>query len=620
MQQGLRNRLNLLRGQPPETVENILMEALRHARREEIAPICRSLIDTGRPSALTAALRYLHRLDEPTWRALARRRGDLSTSIRSVMTGDDLRPIPNLIRLVETRGDAPLLPEVAGRLTAERGVHAKEAGRALLNVTERWLKRGQPSPDRRRALEHVDRAVTAALETWREHRRPEVLIAAALLSRHPGPRLKAMLEDHDDPVHFALRSAAEELGHPLVRRNLIRWIDSPWIGRSVTRRLHALTGADHLEDLLRDGHLLRLQTKRQALDQVDKAVRLLPADVPQLHLLPETSARLAEFIDALPAPPMARVKALGAMVRITDPRARWRAALSLTGMRHAAAECAIDAYADDPVPIVARLAARHVMTRPDEDSRSMLERLERSDHPFIARLARRRLAKMDAERFFERWMHLDPADRAAAAWKHFAMHSDQFLGRLRGALTGDHAAPAMLAIELIRRMRLAGRFEAPLTGLTFHREARIAASAVMALGESGSRHCLAAVRAALHHDDARVQANAVEALTKLHAPETSDLVSCLTGSGHNRTRANAILACMRSHRHEGECLLQSMLRDANPLHRVSAVWAVKRSRSSRMLLELKDVAAHDGSMEIRTRAKAVIRSMSAARSLIGADA
>jgi HEAT repeat protein len=170
----------------------------------------------------------------------------------------------------------------------------------------------------------------------------------------------------------------------------------------------------------------------------------------------------------------------------------------------------------------------------------------------------------------------------------------------------------LAGIAVIRRMRLGTRFESTLTGLTFHADPRIAASAVMALGESGASHAIPAVRAALHHDDPRVQANAVEALMRLGAAETRDLVAFLAESRHNRPRANAVVACTRTDRSDGERRLLAMLGDDDPLHRISAVWAARRVRSMAMLGELRRLANEDEIGVVRRRASAAARAMSPA--------
>ncbi|HRP63358.1 MAG TPA: hypothetical protein PK400_08710, partial [Phycisphaerales bacterium] len=67
-------------------------------------------------------------------------------------------------------------------------------------------------------------AIAASMDRYRIHRRDELLIAAALLSASPGPKLAAILAQPDHPAVLAMRRAARRVNEPLVRRQLIRWI------------------------------------------------------------------------------------------------------------------------------------------------------------------------------------------------------------------------------------------------------------------------------------------------------------------------------------------------------------------------------------------------------------
>ncbi|MCZ6835305.1 MAG: hypothetical protein O7G85_05970 [Planctomycetota bacterium] len=607
MRQPFRIRLEMLKKESPETVENILLESLRHAWSDEIAPICHSLIQSGRPKAITTAMRHLDRLQVESLELLARENLDLIESARCVMRGTDLRPIPDVIRLIEQRHEASLLGELVRMLLLDRGVNSRPAAKAILNVTTYWLDQDPLSASRQHALSLIDDAIAEALDTYRDHRCRDILITAAQLCMQPGPKLRSMLEDAEDPMHSYLRSVAEDLHHPIVRKNLLRWLDSPWLGRSVARWLHTLKGTESWSEVLRESHLLRLKSKRQALGQADKAMRCLPTRNVMTELDDESQVGLTDYILALGAPTQAKARTLGDLATLGKPRTRVHALLGVLSLECPEVDTTILSRINDSKPAIVRIAARNVMARRSLATQGNMIRLEQSPHDSIARLASHQVARSNVQLFFERWLGLPQAQRMVAAHRLYRVKRNAFLTGLRAKLEEGHEPSTLMAITVLRRMNLSVHCEASLVGLTFSDHVRIVASAVMALGEGGVHHGMQAVRAALHHQDPRVQANAVEALMRLHAPETADLVTFLTQSRDNRPRANAIVAFHRTRRGEGERLLSSMMRDSDPLHRVSAIWAARRCRGREMVHELERLADHDRLPEIRVRARAALR-------------
>jgi len=608
---GIQQRLALLRTAPPDAVEKVLMEALRHARPDEVGPICRRLLDTGRPAALAAALQRLEAFDESVHGELDVV-ADLTDPIRAVLNDGDLRAVPGLIGLIERRRDAALAGDLVPLLTRERGMHARRAANALLDMTMYWIRRRDKTAARADALAHLDRAVAEALGAAREHRRVEVLSAAAMLSRRPGPWLRSVLADESDPARSALRAIADEIGHPAVRAHVLRWIDSSHIGAPLARRLHQIQSAAVLEEILRDGHLLRLESKRMAVAGVDRPARLARALQADHTWSRAVQAWRADFIARLGMAPPARVAALAMMATTDEPGARLRAVIGLAESRSADADERLMTFVDDDKPVIARIAARRASRLGDEAAERAWTAMAQSRHPSVARTGRVAAARAGPDAFFRHWTAMSEPARLAAAHRHLASGRREFIAGLRAALQAESRIPVLAGIAVIRRMRLGTRFESTLTGLTFHADPRIAASAVMALGESGASHAIPAVRAALHHDDPRVQANAVEALMRLGAAETRDLVAFLAESRHNRPRANAVVACTRTDRSDGERRLLAMLGDDDPLHRISAVWAARRVRSMAMLGELRRLANEDEIGVVRRRASAAARAMSPA--------
>ena len=66
-------RIHLLKNEPVQAVEKILIEALRHAIPEEMPAICQRLISLKSPRALAAVIPRLEELDTGTWLLLESR-------------------------------------------------------------------------------------------------------------------------------------------------------------------------------------------------------------------------------------------------------------------------------------------------------------------------------------------------------------------------------------------------------------------------------------------------------------------------------------------------------------------------------------------------------------------
>ncbi len=588
-------------------MEKILLEALLHAHPDEIGPICRSLFMTGRTRAKAAALRHLERLDDSTRRQLARPQVMIAPAASVILAGNDLRAIKNLIELIELRLDASLAGELVSLMNRERGMFARPVARALLAITHGWMKRSPATEGYVLAMAQIDGAVARALHDYRHHRRHEVLITVALLSRNPGARLKRILEDEDDPVHFALRSVAEGVDQPLVRHYLLRWLDTPLMSRSVTRWLHKVSGEEAWAEVLDDAHLLCGPHRRRVLGQADKPMHCLP-DIEETQGLPQhVQAWLAVLASSLKLSAVQKIRYLGALANLSEPRGRLRALIGLLEQQGGQATMRIRDFCADDEPTIARIAIRHVVVHRIDEHDAFLEHLGVGVNQRVAEQARWRLAQTDVGHFMRHCQELSESERLVAAHRLLATQRSGLLAALIEAMKDERREQVLAAIGLIRRLRLGSRCEASLIGLTFHTDPHLASAAVMALGESGSPRSIDALRAALRHTDARMQANAVEALMKRHTPETAELVAFLAGGRDNRSRANAIVALHHTQRPEGERYLRAMLRDDDPMHRVSALWAVRRVRAASLCKEVQAIALHDRLLPVRRRATDAVR-------------
>ncbi len=602
-------RIHLLKNESPEAVEKILIESLRHALPEEMTPICQRLIRLNRPQALAAVIRYLDDLDAGTWLMLESRKLSITKAARTIFFKATTRDLTRLIELIERRLDAELVVDLANLLPRASESIAARAAEAILLMTRASLGDGELAGELSRELWDnskyrlsIDRAVVVALESFRQHRRQPIILAATLLAASPGPEMSRILDDSDHPSHFALRGVVENLDEPLVRINLLRWANVKGLGRSVNRWLHKLHGPRQYADFLTQGYLLMARSIRSALSRVDRPARCLPDLETAIEMPGETQAWLPLLAGSIRVSTQTRIRYYGTLSSLPDPRGRLKALLGLLGHRATTVAEEIRRFTSDPEPRIARIAARHMLAHPGSSVPEDLTILESSPHTCIALAARRRGAGLSVERFMNEWLSLPESDRLVAAHQLLATHHDEFISELKGVMRKESREEIQACLSLIRRMRLAKSFESQLIGQSFNRDPRIASAIVSTLADAGSTRSLNALRAALHYDDPRVQANAIEALMRLKAPDTIDLVSYLTASRDNRSRANAVWALMRARSNKGTHHLRRMLHDSEPLHRVSGIWVARRMRATSLEADLQQIAQNDRFSEVRIRA------------------
>ncbi|MCH7572437.1 MAG: HEAT repeat domain-containing protein [Planctomycetes bacterium] len=605
-------RIHLLKNEPPEAVEKILIESLRHALPEELAAICQRLIRLNRPRALAAVICHLDDLDAGTWLLLESRKLSITEAARTMFPRSSSGNLIRLIELIERRLDDELAVDLANQLPRLSEPVATRAAEAILVMTRASLGDCELAGeftggsggqwDNKKYRERIDRAVAVALESFRQHRRQPIVLAATLLAASPGPAMSRILDDPDHPSHFALRGVVENLDEPLVRMNLLRWANVKGLGRAVNRWLHKLHGPRQYADLLTQGHLLMARSIRRALAGVDRPARCLPDLETACEMSPETQAWLPLLAGTIRVSTQTRIRYFGTLSSLPDPRGRLKALLGLIDYRATTVAKEIRRFTSDPEPRIARIAARHMLAHPESNVLEDLTTLESSPHDSIALAARRRRAGLRVDRFMKDWLYLPESDRLVASHQLLATHRKEFISVLKGVMRSESRHEMLACLSLIRRMRLAKSFESQLIGHSFNPDPRIASAIVSTMADAGSTSCLNALRAALHYDDPRVQANAVEALLRLKAPETIDLVSFLTESRNNRSRANAVWAMFRARSDEATNCLSRMLHDPEPLHRVSGIWVARRMRVASLVADLQQIAQNDRFSEVRFRA------------------
>jgi hypothetical protein len=604
------SRIAFLRRHPPADSARVLLAAYAHAEESELHPIAAALLASPLPEAHAAVIARAHELGEAGEATLAAMIYPLGEAAARILAGNDRRSIHNLLRIVERRRDAALLPLLLPLLGCGDDGCAQRACATMISLVAACVgESGRRRPDAATASV-IDHALAAVLETWPAHRQNDALIAVAIAAGRAGPALAGILRQEDHPGCYALRRVPARIDLAIVRRNLIPWLGAAALSRQSARWIHRLEGGSQFAEFLQHAHLLRAPTRRKAIRRAAKPRRCVPPPASVRTLPASAQAALPDLLAAFGAAYPRPTDVLRELIASPSALARVKAIRGLVAQDSPDANDALAHFAFDRDLHVARLAAANVLAGPAAARGTAAKRLERSAHEVIARRARRIIAASDAASFFDRWLELNEAERHAAAARAIACDGPAMLARLSAYLnTGDRAA-RLAAIALARRLRACEPLAAPLLHMAASDDARIASAAIAALGEARSAPGKDMLRAALRHENARVRANAVEAMCA-SGVDAAPLAATFTGDRANRPRANAVLGLLRQHRGAALPHLRAMLDDPDPLHRVSGVWVVRRARVIEVAMDLRRLIETDLVAEVRNRAAAAERALRA---------
>jgi len=405
--------------------------------------------------------------------------------------------------------------------------------------------------------------------------------------------------------------------------------------RGAVRRTEALDGAG-LVRLARHGALapaaldaLESRLARGGFESAASAAHLLRTPSRRVWLmrgrrpgLTPTPAALASALESAASAPGAalwcdavgawsgrgpRVESLIDRI-VAGPRApaRWRAALSWarTPARSTpTARHALDDLVFDPDARVARSA---FLARAEERT-GLARRASRSPHATVRALAQRTMDRTDP------WALMRPgAGRgldAVAARRALARDRPAVVARLREAIGGQHHEDSARigAVRLALRMGLAREVELELLSAAGGDSARLAATAVSALGRVGTPTARQALRACLSHPDARARANALEALARLG--EGLDEARARLERGSARERGNAALALASlggdPARRDAVVVVEGLLSDPDAGRRLTGVWAAGRLGCA--VSRIAAIAKADAEPRVRDRARRTAR-------------
>lgn len=632
----LKWRLDNLTTAPAKARADLLLAALAHCNPDETEPIARAALASGSPEAVAAVVRLLDQFPRLYDDLLRVDRQTVAAGMRLVFFRGFSRGSVLAVDFLRRACDPALAMELLAPLNEGDDAARTAASSAILETVVALA-----GPRGRRALDKpvadaLDGLICGAMNSYETHRRQEIVFAAAILHNRRPTKLRDMLSTPGTPQRLAVQGVPHHTNVPLVRRNLIDWLDSDLLGRQSARCLDTLHDPSALGEGLSAAHLLMTPSRRKMMANAERAFRCLPDVAGALKLSESAQHWLPRYVAALPISAARQIGYLADLIALPSPAGRWRAVDILLRHRTDAAQDAVRFFARDSHPQVAIAPAAQVLNESTTARTTELRSIARCQHRTMSARARLELASQNTEQFAEFVTELPRHAAIAAARRLAATQKSALMARLKRLVQDDRRDCCLAAIYIIRRMRWTVELEGPLLSLLQSDDAQRCSAAASALGDYGTVPRIEILTRLMDHEHARVRANAVEALGHAAAALDPDrraatIVEVIVphaDSRSNRERANALVAWIRAG-DVSKCRndrlpemeidvraavngLRTMLRDDDPLHRVSAIWAAGRSPRLDVVGELELLTRRETLAPVRERAVRALRRVKAA--------
>lgn len=648
---------------PPRLRETLYARLLSMTRRFGLAR------DPMRQDALAAILGVWDLIPADYRRVMfSAVNGDLETAIRQTATAGDPEARRACIAALRDLGTVDAIAALTPLLVDDEPRVAGAADKAFITLIERLTLADEPAIGLA-DMTMLGQIVLTAIQATAEHRcRGPVVGAMILLDPtrlspasaeriHPLANWLASAGAQAEPLRAALRGSR----HPIARRRAWQWMSRQNLASACIDRL-ARTHEPHEHEVVLTAMHLAANPRRAAAarDIARRAGFTTTSDriaggevaasspgipprsaIPQLAEIPDLPPRakwgLMRWIEVIDAPLRIRRAVLDPLLSDPMPGVRLGAA------RSAHAEDLAD-YCFDEDAAVARTASlrwsrvgmRHKTHRAgDQSHRRLLERLARSPHAYVRRIAKDDLDAISGLSYSEPALGAGgiPVTVNAAALGDPAA----LIPALEQDLMFPEIDRARHAVGLVRRLGLTRQMQSVLSAIFKKTRAeargeqqepdRLAATVVAALADTPAAdrtaECAGVLSAAIADHDDRVRANAVDGLAReaRRGSAASPLLVELKNDPHHRVRANALRGLIwsegASSAHEpGTELVAGMLGDHRPLHRLAGVWlcerwAMGRACSAEDLRQarerLRDLAEHDLDPRVIARASRTAR-------------
>lgn len=600
---GLADRLSVLRNASRRSRLAALTEALRLCGPSEADAIARALLadplprDRALDALALAALRWPRLKDQTRslWLAAA---GDSVSALvdklsRSASVEQRLAAAELVCHMPSATGIARLPLLLADK---DEGVarSAEEAIRLAVDAASR-----DPS-----LLPVLDATLAEAATSYPEHRRRGVLEAMLPLLEAPPARLAQWLGDQTQPAILALRSVIRSDRSDGARVRALRVLSIPTLAPAAAARLSKRASVREHRVAFDHAHLLARESRRAEFARVRPERDALPTSREVAEMPEQARAGFVRMVCASGLDASKKSSLLAGTLVDPSPTVRAVAARELArtapsdaeGAREAASLLADFAFSRDEAPsriaVSALLNDRRLRRATPPETRAAMTR---SRHECV-RTAREILDR-----------HEDPWTNPAAARVAMDLHRDAFVRELRRRVAKGDAPARVAALRIGKRLALARELELEVMAAATDIDPRVAATAAAALAEVRSASAVQALERLAEHRDERVRANAIEAIGEqrpLHP-----LVEVKLRAMFPRERANAARAALVAQ--PGHALaadaLGAMLADADGRQRVSGLWAIERSRAVVMAPQIARVVREARDEHTLRRAKAAAR-------------
>lgn len=452
-----------------------------------------------------------------------------------------------------------------------------------------------------------------------------VAVAGPGVIARRGSALGGVLRDGEHPAHMALRAAIRS-SKTMSGETLVRLLAIDALAPAAIDALASLKeiGGTRMRGAIAASHLMLAPRRTRRLARGGRGDRLIADAATLAPIIESTPADAARWC----ASARAWTRTVGDADRMCDawlsaanPASRATLARVL-GRGEPLDDSVREALGDlafDEDPHAARAAVFALPIASHDAAVGRWRSLARAPMPDTRAIASQTLRRRDPFALIE---NADPAVDAAAAREMLARDRDGFLAVLRGAIETGAERARVGAIRLCVRLDLARDCEIELlkaaagaaSGSASGGSARVAASAVAALGRARTASARDALRACLASADARVRANTIEALDRIG--DGAGAASRVIGDDPQcaqppRVRANAARALARcvepKLRTLGLEILDSMLEDERPEHRVSGLWLAGRLGRVESAHRVAELAARDEARIVREHARATAR-------------
>ncbi len=607
------------------TVDVALAAALPTAELPAADRMARALLERGTPDGRRQVIRQLHRLSEPQRREVAGRSGQLEHAIRKA-AGDGGPAADNALWLVEQAGLAGLADVVVQLLRHDDAAVADRAADVLQGLADtaiapekgvRPLFQGSggvgsaSGPARQPGVQGesdaagereakatllLQQAVEKAVVQFDRHPHPRLLPAALTLARRGLPLAAKALRGGSGAAVVAMRAAVEGWDERVA--GAAGWLLArPAVAAETLGLVRRAVQSGRLEAVLADRHLLRVPAVRVVLRRVGEPGHCAGSASAVVSWPADRQVAWVHWLGMLPLDDASRVERLSVLARSGAPAGRLAAVRALCKQRELLKQEGADGEAvrgvlrksaEDPDPVVARLALRALLLYDGPNLATTLARLAGSGGPAVRALAQRRLAPIGFARLWGGWSTMGPDKRVAVGQALLKIDS-RMHEKLAARLMMPDRRARVQAVAMADRLGLAGRLTEPLAQLTRQGDSVVASAAVRALagvaveGSAG----LDAVWACVEHEDPRVRSNTLEALAERPAADPGDvhggaarhderrlneLIVRWVRREHHRPRAAALRALWARDAAAGLTQARVMLGDGRPEHRRAALW------------------------------------------------